>query len=775
MPKLVLNDITSLANTASAKQALNDNFTAIETAIENTLSRNGATPNQMTADIDLNGFDLLNVKRIDADEIFKNGTPFEQTVAYANKNYQLLSGTGAQTSFTLTEDPGSLGNLYVSIAGLDQKPGIDYNYAGTTLTFVVAPASGTNNIYVRYDKALPTGVTDTSAISFLQAGTGMVTRTAQAKMRDIVHADDEGLLGDGTTDETTKLQNLFNAAQGKLLILGYNKTYAIATATGLSIPANTTLISNGSKIKRLTPRSGSLTDAEYNIIVNDDCIIDKLEVQAVGGASDIGGVLIAGSRYNIGTLKVTAGSSGSGSLGSSWNAVRVGPNSGTSSNGHIGEIVVTNWDRPVVYQNSSRWTLGRIDITTYARGIYIKDCSHYVINSGHIRTLSPNGTGSAGENGMLFESTTAHWSNENGRICNVTVENAGEHSFRVGGQLNARNLFFENCHSIASGSGGATAVGGCGFKALGATSVFGARHVNIHFSNCSAFDINLAGASGASNFAGLQLAKVFGASVTNFVCGVTPAASGTYAETGNSAQNGIEIIGCQKVTITNPQVQRPSNSGIYIYDFTDGVNDWGQTDDISIDGGEIQTPTDAGVEIDCSVITMRRIKVNGLQSNGGAYSAKVNKSGTGAFVGLHFGMVCYSPATETFNGLGTDATVHAVGNFVGTNACRNGSIFQDITNASVKHRRGGAWTPITGSATYDPPSLADGAGTTTTVTATGAALGDFATASFSLDTQGITVTAWVSAANTVSVRFQNESGGTLDLASGTLRVFVERT
>jgi hypothetical protein len=79
---------------------------------------------------------------------------------------------------------------------------------------------------------------------------------------------------------------------------------------------------------------------------------------------------------------------------------------------------------------------------------------------------------------------------------------------------------------------------------------------------------------------------------------------------------------------------------------------------------------------------------------------------------------------------------------------------------------------ILGSATYDPPSLVDGAGATTTVTVTGAALGDFATASFSLDLQGVSVTAWVSAANTVSVRLQNETGGTIDLASGTLWAMV---
>lgn len=79
---------------------------------------------------------------------------------------------------------------------------------------------------------------------------------------------------------------------------------------------------------------------------------------------------------------------------------------------------------------------------------------------------------------------------------------------------------------------------------------------------------------------------------------------------------------------------------------------------------------------------------------------------------------------------------------------------------------------ILGSKTYDPPSLVDGAGTSTTVTATGAALGQFAAASFSLDLQGVIITAYVSAADTVTVRFQNESGGTVDLGSGTLTVRV---
>lgn len=78
-----------------------------------------------------------------------------------------------------------------------------------------------------------------------------------------------------------------------------------------------------------------------------------------------------------------------------------------------------------------------------------------------------------------------------------------------------------------------------------------------------------------------------------------------------------------------------------------------------------------------------------------------------------------------------------------------------------------------GSAVYDPPSLVDGDGATTTVAVTGALMGDFVRASFSNNLQGVSLSAWVSSAGTVSVRFQNETGGVVDLGSGTLRVRVE--
>lgn len=79
------------------------------------------------------------------------------------------------------------------------------------------------------------------------------------------------------------------------------------------------------------------------------------------------------------------------------------------------------------------------------------------------------------------------------------------------------------------------------------------------------------------------------------------------------------------------------------------------------------------------------------------------------------------------------------------------------------------------SGALDVASLADGVGATSAITVAGVALGDIVLGvSLAVDLAGITVNAYVSAANTVSVRFQNESGGTLDLASATLRLWVAR-
>lgn len=81
---------------------------------------------------------------------------------------------------------------------------------------------------------------------------------------------------------------------------------------------------------------------------------------------------------------------------------------------------------------------------------------------------------------------------------------------------------------------------------------------------------------------------------------------------------------------------------------------------------------------------------------------------------------------------------------------------------------------IDAAVTYNPPSLADGARDTTTVTVTGAAIGDMVTVSTGASASGVLIYGFVSAANTVTVVFQNNTGGTVDLPSSALNIAVWR-
>ena len=63
MAKLTLNTVLSGYYSTAA---LNDNFDAIVTAIQNTLSRDGSGPNYMDDNLDMNSNDILNVGKLEA-------------------------------------------------------------------------------------------------------------------------------------------------------------------------------------------------------------------------------------------------------------------------------------------------------------------------------------------------------------------------------------------------------------------------------------------------------------------------------------------------------------------------------------------------------------------------------------------------------------------------------------------------------------------------------------------------------------------------------------
>jgi hypothetical protein len=70
MAKITLSDLANITGQeTSAIAAINANNSAIETAIENTLSRDGTSPNAMNADFDMNGNDIINVGLINGVDV----------------------------------------------------------------------------------------------------------------------------------------------------------------------------------------------------------------------------------------------------------------------------------------------------------------------------------------------------------------------------------------------------------------------------------------------------------------------------------------------------------------------------------------------------------------------------------------------------------------------------------------------------------------------------------------------------------------------------------
>lgn len=107
---------------------------------------------------------------------------------------QRFSGDGSDTTFSLASAPAGENNTQVYISGVYQQKDT-YSLSDTTITFSSAPPSGADNIEVVTISTLALGETDSSLVSFVQAGAGALERTAQDKLRESVSAEDFGVSG----------------------------------------------------------------------------------------------------------------------------------------------------------------------------------------------------------------------------------------------------------------------------------------------------------------------------------------------------------------------------------------------------------------------------------------------------------------------------------------------------------------------------------------------------------------------------------------------------
>ena len=111
MAKLTTTDITNITGAEeTAIATINANFALVETALENTLSRDGTTPNTLSADLDVNSKNILNVNNINATTVTIGGNPIT-TAGFAKGDAATVTvgtvTTGAAGSSAIVTNSGT--------------------------------------------------------------------------------------------------------------------------------------------------------------------------------------------------------------------------------------------------------------------------------------------------------------------------------------------------------------------------------------------------------------------------------------------------------------------------------------------------------------------------------------------------------------------------------------------------------------------------------------------------------------------------------------------
>lgn len=237
--------ITTLTSGFNSTTTLNNNFTALRNAFDNTLSLDGSTPNAMNADLDMNSNDILNVGEIDVQGLTIDGVAVypgstQLATTYATQSY---TGNGSTTVYSMGFNPSIKANVNAYIDGVHQNQDA-FTISGTSLTFTAAPPlNSAIEIKVPINVTSLTN-TDSSVIVYNQGGAGAQDRSVQSRLRDFVSVKDFGAVGDGVTDDRIAIVNSLGAVASGGTVYFPAGTYYISSNININ-QSNLTIEGNG--------------------------------------------------------------------------------------------------------------------------------------------------------------------------------------------------------------------------------------------------------------------------------------------------------------------------------------------------------------------------------------------------------------------------------------------------------------------------------------------------------------------------------------------------
>jgi hypothetical protein len=261
---------------------------------------------------------------------------------------------------------------------------------------------------------------------------------------DVVTPEMFSASGDGVTDDKAEIEAAATVAVALAvpIRLSGGVTYAFST---IEFPAGCAVMADGAILQAL---GGLAATSDVEITVGDNCIIDSIFLSHPGGTRTNFYMVSIGDDVRLGRCTVVADAQTNNSC-----VHMIG------SRSEIEYLLTQNVDRPLTIEGETSTTAGcciwNINIENYVRGVRVSNHEKYVIGNHLMRGRSSNvpvGSITPGHNGILIDGAP------NGTVFDGTVEDAGEHAYRIGGNTDTRS------NTITFGNLTAIRPRGCAFK-----------------------------------------------------------------------------------------------------------------------------------------------------------------------------------------------------------------------------------------------------------------------------------------------------------------------
>lgn len=592
-----------------------------------------------------------------------------------------------------------------------------------------------------YTAASETDLISSDFVTFVASGAGATQRTVQDKLRDVVSVKDFGAVGDGVTDDTVAIQAAINS--GAKAVYFPASTYIVSQLTAAS---NQRLYGDGYSKSILSWAQVNLASPTRNMFISGGDILN-VEFCDMGFR---GNLLVQttmdGTGQNLMCFKFRAGSvqnatwrnckiyefgdqSKSGGAG-----ILIGPNSGSSKS--IENILITGCELQ--------------DIANVP-GVYIGAVNTYVSSAKSIRVFDNvfRNTVNYADQNCVFILGDASIS-----IVDVAVSNNEfdlQQSIDSAIEINySKNVRVENNQVYISGAANADGI------------LIRSKVTDFVISGNT---IQNAGTACLTH-AGIILLQHSTGEVQQrgVVC------ENTVSGFGNTSGKGILIgSGCRSVVVSANVIEGVSAGVPIVY----GLQAYGSQDIVITDN--VIRNCKIGLEFSTGDggITRATIENNRFDACGQSGDWVINTNA----VGITATNICVrnnflTNAVAGTSGFYSPAFAAATGNTVYNNET-------SLTEVNSSHVSKVTWRSILRSTwAQGSITMADGQGFLIPgggQIVTGAALGDAVAVGVKTDLQGVTVTGYVSSANTVQVRVQNESGGPVTIAAAdwTVQVFKQ--